>query len=150
MITTSYFLLSNRRDQFLVVSQNIYKCQSRIWRQILSYGQIFFYGHFLRTFFFRTVSDSCLKVTFISGGENHKSHDIFLYIFHFHQAFSMALWLFWDSEKYNKKQLKTNLWGTNFPEFCAFWLIWRQSISKTFFLQGSFTKVDTCKEIFSN
>ena len=46
-----------------------------------------FYGHE----FFSTVSDSCFGVTFISGSDNHKSHDIFFQIFYFHQDFFMAL-----------------------------------------------------------
>ena len=43
--------------------------------------------------FFRTISDSYSKVTFISGSENRQSHDnlSFFHIFHFHQAFLMAL-----------------------------------------------------------
>ena len=36
-----------------------------------------FYGHE----FFRTVSDSCSRVAFISGNENHKSHDNYFFIF---------------------------------------------------------------------
>ena len=38
----------------------------------------------------------------------------------------------------------------NFPEFCEFSSIWRKSIPKKFSLQGSFGKLDACKEIFSN
>ena len=36
-----------------------------------------FYGHE----FFRIISDNCLRVTFLSSGENHKSHDSFSFIF---------------------------------------------------------------------
>ena len=46
--------------------------------------------------------------------------------------------------------LKTNLRGTNFPEFCEFWSIWQKSIPMKFSFQGSFAKVDTWKEISWN
>ena len=35
-----------------------------------------FHGHE----FFKTVSDSCFSVTFISGSENHKSYDNILWL----------------------------------------------------------------------
>ena len=41
--------------------------------------------------------------------------------------------------------LKTNLCGTNFPEFREFCSIWWKSIPKKFSFQGPFAKVDTCK-----
>ena len=46
--------------------------------------------------------------------------------------------------------LKTNLCGPNYPEFHEFWSIWRKSIPKKFFFQGSFAKVHTWKEICLN
>ena len=82
-IVISCFLLSIRRNQFLVVSENIYECYCTVWQQML------FYGHE----FFRTFSDSFFRVAFIFGNENHKSHDNFSFIF------SIFIKLFYGSEE---------------------------------------------------
>ena len=107
--------------------------------------------NFNRHEFFRTVSDSCFKVNFISGGENHQSHDN-LSCF----AFSNSIKLFFMALKssffeFFRKLLKRNsvmesifsytqVWGAytffgNFLEFLeqiisrttvnnSFWTFW--------------------------
>ena len=82
--------------------------------------------------FFRTVSDSCLSVTFISGSENHKSHGNFS--FRFCMSVKLFLWLwgivFWNFQKIiTKKQCDEvygcyalglrswDIFGANFQEF---------------------------------
>ena len=47
-----------------------------------------FYGHE----FFTTDSDSCFRVIFISGSENHKSHDNFYSIFSISIEFFLRFW----------------------------------------------------------
>ena len=76
------FLLLNRRNQFFIVAQNIYECYGRVWQQML----------FERHEFFRTVPDRCFRFTFISGSENHESHDKVSFIF------SMSAKLFYGFE----------------------------------------------------
>ena len=71
-----HFLLSDKRDQFLVVSQNIYVCSLKFGNRCY-FKHLNFYGHE----FFRTVSGNCFRVTFISGRENHKSHEKLSFIF---------------------------------------------------------------------
>ena len=41
------------------------------------FKDMIFHGHE----FFRTISDNCFSVTFISGSKNYKSHDSFHFIF---------------------------------------------------------------------
>ena len=86
---------------------------------------------FYRHEFFRTVSDSCFRVTFISGSENHKSHDNFSPIFS--TSIELFLWL-WGVEflkflkNYNKEYL-----GEKTPKFALrglFFLNFWRSLSK--------------------
>ena len=44
-----YFLLSNRRDKFIAVWQNIYECHCRVCQQMLFKDM--FYGHEFRRYF---------------------------------------------------------------------------------------------------
>ena len=81
---------------------------------------------FYRHEFFRTVSDSCFRVTFISGSENHKSHDNFSPIFS--TSIELFLWL-WGVEflkflkNYNKEYLgeKTPKFALRGLFFLNFW-----------------------------
>ena len=75
-IAIFYFLLLNRRDQFLVVSQSMYECNIKFGNRCF-FKDKNFYEHE----FFRIVSDSWFRVTFIFGSENHISHDNFSFIF---------------------------------------------------------------------
>ena len=68
------------------------------------FKNINFYGHE----FFRTVSDSCFRVTFITGIENHKSHDDFSFIFFisikvFYSFEEFIFFLLKFLENYNKE-----------------------------------------------
>ena len=90
--------------------------------------------NFYRNEFFRTISSSCFRVSFISGSKNHKSHDNFSFIFTF--SIKLFLWL-WGvaflkfSENYKKEtawwrlyfatpqvtEAETFFWGfLKFPE----------------------------------
>ena len=81
------FLLSNTRYQFPVVPQNIYECNVEFDNRCY-FKHLNLYGHW----FFRTVSGSLFRVTFIPGSANRKSYEFFFFhIFDFYQAFSMVL-----------------------------------------------------------
>ena len=69
---------------------------------ICFFKDMHFYGHE----FFRTVSDSCFKVTFISDSENHKWHDNFCSIFSMSVKFSLWLWgiPFWNFQEITIKK----------------------------------------------
>ena len=61
--------------------------------------------NFYRHEFFKIVPDSFFRVTFISGSENHKSHDNFFSYFPFPSSFFMAsrgVGFLKFSENYNK------------------------------------------------
>ena len=52
------------------------------------FKDMIFHGHE----FFRTISDNCFSVTFISGSKNYKSHDSFHFIFSISIKFFSWLW----------------------------------------------------------
>ena len=81
------FLLSNTRYQFPVVPQNIYECNVEFDNRCY-FKHLNLYGHG----FFRTVSGSLFRVTFIPGSENRKSYEFFFFIFSI--SIKLFLW-FW-------------------------------------------------------
>ena len=62
-----------------------------------------FYGHE----FFKTVSNTCFRVTFIFGSENHESHNNFSFIFFIHIELLLGL-LKIAFLKFSKKLQKPN------------------------------------------
>ena len=62
------------------------------------------FDDFLKTYVFRTVSDSCFRVNSISGNENHKSSDTFFYfkfptLSSFFVVFRTVVWLQFEFSK---------------------------------------------------
>ena len=92
--------------------------------------------HFLRKWIFqnhfRTVSDSCFSITFISGSENLNHMIIFLSYFHVRQAFFKALRSSFF-EIFRKLQQRNSVMGSIFyyaVELRRFWGILRNSQNK--------------------
>ena len=95
------FLLSNTRYQFPVVPQNIYECNVEFDNRCY-FKHLNLYGHG----FFRTVSGSLFRVTFIPGSENRKSYEFFFSYFRFLSSFFYGFeeWLFWNFLKVTMKK----------------------------------------------
>ena len=76
---------------------------------------------------FRTVSDKCFQITFISGNANHKSNDFFVSYFQFFQAFLQ----FWEVAVNGFSEISTKTYWRKTTWWCLCLLMLQRGVFRT-------------------